>query len=78
MTLAVILCLVLTTEIGFGKGSYSSVGNRKWKEFQQWRKGQDERMKRLEQEAERSFQEMRKQDGHFQNTPHLDTLRRSR
>jgi hypothetical protein len=67
---ALIFCLVLTTQMSFGRGNQRANINHKWKKVEAWQKRQDDRLKRIEMEAQRSLLGTRGQDGSSERTPY--------
>lgn len=58
ITLIAVVCLVLIAQTSFARGNHRATINRMWREAQEQQKQQDERLKRIEKDAEKSLREL--------------------
>ncbi|MFH0825498.1 MAG: hypothetical protein V2B18_22315 [Pseudomonadota bacterium] len=72
VVLAVFLSLILTAQTSFAKANHRGAIDRKWKKEMVWQKKQNDQIRRIEREAERSLRDLRGQDGPAQRIPYPD------
>jgi len=69
ITIRGILCLLFTSVYAIGFGSFSSNLSRKSREFEAFKKRQNEHFEKMQREAQRLLRDMRGQDGPVESKP---------